>query len=145
MPTLFSLAAELAAAIGEGIHADRAQDWMIDAVLSSTLVRQRDAWAWSAVPRVAAAMAATNPTATDMDWEGNDACDALVDRDTTALCHWLASAPHRPRYCDDAVTAYGKHPLGIARQIQMGQHAEYLEIWTALAAFLAERAKALTT
>jgi|GEM_PF-4026412 len=144
MPTLFSLAAELAAAFDDRTVYLGARRWMIDAVTAARGERM-DEWTFRAVPRVVEAMAVTNPTATDMDWEGNDACDRLVDHDTTALCHWLASAPHRPRYCDDAVTAYGKHPLGIARQIQMGQHAEYLEIWTALAAFLAERAKALTT
>lgn len=123
---------------GEAFHTlrDDAPEWMRDAVREAHGDMLPDDWRYGAIKRVACAMADVAEDE-DLDDAAHEACDAMVDVYNGTLCTWLASHGARMGYCDEAADEYGyDKERGIIGLMQLGQFAEYREIWSALASAL---------
>ncbi len=110
---------------------DGSPEWMSDAIHASHGDMGPDDWRYAAIRAVAGEIAESD----DYDDESSERIDSLVDVYTSALTGWLASRNDRYSYVDDAMADYGP-PESIINALQLGQSAEYQEIWSALVAFL---------
>jgi hypothetical protein len=150
--TVYTLAAALEAAFisdtrtnGETFYKlrDDSPEWLSDAIFVAHDRTMPDDWRYSAIRAVAGEIAESEDD-TDPDESDWERCVSLVDCYTARLTAWLGSRVDRAAYCDDAADEYGwPTEGGIIKLLQMGQSAEYREIWGLLWTFLSERADEL--
>jgi hypothetical protein len=148
MATVQELAAQLANAFEERERVNGAKfytlaegspEWMEDVVRDAHDVRGGmmlpDDWRYGAIRAVAYRIAECE----DVEEERADAIGgSLVDVYTSDLTAWLHSRPDRHGYCDDAAEEFGLDPArGIIGLMQLGQYAEYDEIWGSMVGALA--------
>lgn len=111
---------------------DGSPEWMTDAIHAAHGDMLPDDWRYKAIRAVAQAMADLDADS-DLDDSAHEACDSLVDIYTSGLTAWLASRADRYCYCDDAAEEIGvESGAGIIQRLQLGQFAEYREIWDSL-------------
>jgi len=143
--TIQSLAGELAKAMISDTRTDGATfvrlsdghaDWMESAIEAAHEGMMPEDTRYSMIRETAYRMADADDSEIEDPFE---AVDGLVDVYTSDLTKWLASHRLRTTYVDDAVSEYGwPAEGGVEQSLKMGQFAEYREIWSQLAACLAE-------
>lgn len=146
--TIQSLAGELAEALisdtrtttGEMFYklADGSPEWMTGAIQAAHDGMMPDDTRYAMIRETAYRMADADDSEIE---DPHEAVDGLVDVYTAELTRWLSSHHLRLAYCDEAMAEYGAprdDDNGMLRLIMMGQFAEYREIWSQLAACLAE-------
>lgn len=150
--TIQSLAGELAKAIvsdtrtqtGETFYklADDSPEWMADAIQAAHDDMMPDDTRYAMIRETAYRMADADDSEIE---DSHEAVDGLVDVYTAELTRWLASHYQRVSYCDEALEDIGGklgHDQTMINLIQMGQFAEYREIWSSLATALASEEEA---
>jgi hypothetical protein len=123
---------------GDTFHSLRegSPEWMGEIVQEAHGDMFPDDWRYAAIRRVACAIADTGDDE-DLDDAGAEKVDAMVDVYNGRLAEWLASHAMRAGYCDEAAQEYGADPKrGIIGLMQIGQYAEYSEIWGIVAVAL---------
>ena len=148
MITFVTLARALAAAFehrtrdnGEPYCAlrDGSPEWMADMVYAAHGGMMPNDWRYRAIANAAAAMG-------ELLEDDSDAYsvppDAYTEPDpyTSDRIAWLGSHIARPGYCDEAAAEYGNPTADIIERIGYGQSYDLAEVWSLLAAFLADEA-----
>ena len=123
---------------GDTFHTlrDGSPEWMGEIVQAAHGDMFPDDWRYAAIRRVACAIAEVSEDE-DLYDAGPENVDAMVDVYNGRLAAWLASHAMRAGYCDEAADEYGADPKhGIIGLMQIGQYAEYSEIWSIVASAL---------